>query len=155
VVTAEICASSVRLEALILGYADLGASLGRSRAAAENVDLWLPAQETVLLAARAAGLQAIDGPSLTIEDPAALRAASTRTADLGFDGKWAIHPKQIPTITAAFTPSGAELTRAIAVLEALATAAATGTGAVALDGEMLDEATRVAALRTLARAAPT
>jgi citrate lyase subunit beta/citryl-CoA lyase len=148
----EICTSAVRLETLILGYVDLAASLGRSRAAAQNVDLWLPAQERVLVAARAAGLQAIDGPWWAIDDRAGLRAAGTRTAALGFDGKWAIHPDQVSTITTAFTPSADEVARAKAVLDALAKAAAAGTGAVSLAGDMVDEATRVGALRTLARA---
>lgn len=147
----EVSTSAPRLEALVLGYIDLAASLGRSRSAAENLDLWLPAQDAVLVAARAAGLQAIDGPSSAISDPVALRAASVRAAELGFDGKWAIHPNQVPTIEAAFTPSDAEVARSKAVLDALAAASASGKGAVTLDGEMIDEATRVAALRILAR----
>lgn len=149
----EIAAASPRLDALILGYADLGASLGRSRAGAADLDRWLAVQDAVLSAARAAGLQAIDGPHLAIDDDAALRAAATRAADLGFDGKWAIHPAQLETLAAAFTPSAEEVAHAEGVLAALSDAAADGAaGAVALDGEMLDEAVRLAALRTLARA---
>jgi citrate lyase subunit beta / citryl-CoA lyase len=146
----EIVASSPRLEAIVLGYADLGVSLGRSRSA--PLDTWLAVQDAVLSATRAAGVQAIDGPHLAISDAAGLRAAAARTAELGFDGKWAIHPSQIEPITAAFTPSADEVAHARAVLAALEEAAADGRGAVSLDGEMLDEPVRLAALRTVARA---
>jgi citrate lyase subunit beta / citryl-CoA lyase len=146
----EIAAASPRLDALILGYADLGVSLGRSRSAPP--DRWLAVQDAVLTAARAAGLQAIDGPLLTIDDLDALRGSAAWAAELGFDGKWAIHPSQIAPITAAFTPTGEEVARARAVLAALAEAAADGRGAVSLDGEMLDEPVRLAAERVVARA---
>jgi citrate lyase subunit beta/citryl-CoA lyase len=146
----EIAAASPRLDALILGYADLGVSLGRSRSAPP--ERWLAVQDAVLSAARAAGLQAIDGPLLAIDDDAALRAAAAWAAELGFDGKWAIHPSQIAPITEAFTPTDEEVARARAVLAALAEAAADGRGAVSLDGEMLDEPVRLAAERVIARA---
>ncbi len=148
----QIVAASPRLEALILGYADLSASLGRSRAAVADLDRWLAVQDTVLVAARSAGVRAIDGPHLGLRDAEGLVAAARRSADLGYDGKWAIHPSQLTAIAAEFTPSRAEVQRAESVLEALARAARDGGGAVALDGEMLDEPVRLAALRTLARA---
>jgi citrate lyase subunit beta / citryl-CoA lyase len=150
----EIAQGSPRLEAIILGYADLGASLGRSRAGAADLDRWLAVQDAVLVAARAAGVQAIDGPCLAIGDEEGLRAAAARAADLGFDGKWVIHPSQLDVVTVAFTPSAEEVAHAEEVLAALADAAAgDARGAVELGGEMLDEAVRVAAERTLARAA--
>lgn len=139
----EIAAGSDRLDALILGYADLAASLGGSR----GLDAWLPAQDAVLVAARAHGLEAVDGPYLGIEPDEGFRAAASRARDLGFDGKWAIHPSQVAALNELFTPSPAEVERARAVVAALE-----GEGAVALDGEMLDEAVRAAALRVLARA---
>jgi citrate lyase subunit beta / citryl-CoA lyase len=154
---AEIASASARLDALILGYADLAASLGRNRAAQADLDSWRPAQDAVLVAARAHGLQAIDGPHLGVAVDEAFTAAATRARDLGFDGKWAIHPSQVPTLNELFTPSAEEVQRAREVVEALERAERdTGQGAVALDGEMLDEAVRAAALRVLARAgAPT
>jgi citrate lyase subunit beta / citryl-CoA lyase len=153
----EIAAASARLDALILGYADLAASLGRNRAAQADLDSWRPAQDAVLVAARAHGLQAIDGPHLGVAVDEAFTATATRARDLGFDGKWAIHPSQVATLTELFTPSAEEVQRARDVVEALERAERdTGQGAVALDGEMLDEAVRAAALRVLARAgAPT
>ena len=148
----EIAAASPRLDALILGYADLAASLGRSEAGARDLDGWRPAQEAVLTAARAHGLQAIDGPYLGVAVDERFVAAATRARDAGFDGKWAIHPAQVGALNELFTPAEAELERARAVIAALEAAERDGgRGAVALDGEMLDEAVRVAALRTLAR----
>jgi citrate lyase subunit beta/citryl-CoA lyase len=148
----EITAASPRLEGLILGYADLGVSLGRSPAGAQDLDRWLSLQDAVLVAARSAGIQAIDGPYLTIADLDGLRARSLRAACLGFDGKWAIHPSQLEPIRAAFTPSDEEIARAQAVLDAFTAAASGGDGAVMLDGAMVDEPVRLAALRTLTRA---
>jgi citrate lyase subunit beta/citryl-CoA lyase len=141
----EIAAASPRLDALILGYADLAASLGGAR----DLDAWLPAQHAIVVAARAHGLQAIDGPYLGIAPDEGFYAAAARGRDLGFDGKWAIHPSQVDALNAAFTPDAAEVERARAIVAALQDAEE---GAVTLDGEMLDEAVRLAALRVLARA---
>lgn len=149
----EIAAASARLEALVVGYADLAASLGRTAAGAADVALWDGAREAVLLAARAHGLQAIDGPHLGLRPDAAFAAAARRARDQGFDGKWAIHPSQLAALREAFTPDEAEVAHARAVIAALEAAAHDGgQGAVALDGQMLDEAVRLAALRVLARA---
>jgi citrate lyase subunit beta/citryl-CoA lyase len=144
----EIAAASARLDTLILGYADLAASLGGAR----DLDAWLPAQHAVVVAARANGLQAIDGPYLGVEPDEGFLAAAARGRDLGFDGKWVIHPAQIEATNELFLPTEAELERARAVIAALEQAEG---GAVSLDGEMLDEAVRVAALRVLARATST
>jgi citrate lyase subunit beta / citryl-CoA lyase len=144
----EIAAASPRLESLILGYADLAASLGRALGAMAP-ERWLYAQETLLVAARAAGLQALDGPYLDIRDHAGLRLRAEHVHSLGFDGKWAVHPDQLTIINAVFTPTADEVTRARGVLDALSTAQ--GRGAVELGGEMVDEASRKHALRVLAR----
>jgi citrate lyase subunit beta/citryl-CoA lyase len=144
----EIARGSERLEALILGYADLGASLGGSR----SLDAWLPVQHALLLAARVAGIQAIDGPQLGTAVDDAFTAAVARARELGFDGKWAIHPAQVEPLQAAFSPTDDEVAHARRVVAALATAERDGAGAVALDGQMLDEALRVQALNVLARA---
>jgi citrate lyase subunit beta / citryl-CoA lyase len=141
----EIAAASPRVDALILGYADLAASLGGDR----DLDAWLPAQHAIVVAARANGLQAIDGPYLGVAADEGFQAAAARARDLGFDGKWAIHPSQVDALNAAFTPDAAEVERARAIVAALEGAEE---GAVQLDGEMLDEAVRAAALRVLARA---
>ena len=145
----EIVACSSRLSTIVLGYADLAVSLGRSPAGVRNLDLWLAMQDAVLVAARSARLHAIDGPFLAIGDAVGLRAAATRAFDLGFDGKWAIHPSQLGPIVESFTPSFEDVAHAEAVLAALD---GVGDGAVSLDGEMIDEPVRLAALRVLARA---
>jgi citrate lyase subunit beta/citryl-CoA lyase len=146
----EIAAHGGRLEGLILGYADLGASLGR--APSTPPQRWLYVQDQVLTAARAHGLRAIDGPYLGTADDAGLRASAEHARELGYDGKWVIHPAQIATVRETFTAGPEEVARARAVLAALADAHRRGAGAVGLDGEMIDEALAVAARRVLARA---
>jgi citrate lyase subunit beta/citryl-CoA lyase len=149
----EIAAASPRLDALILGYADLSASIGRAAGAAAPLDSWLAIQDQILLAARANDVAAIDGPYLGVAVDEGFTAAAQRARDMGFDGKWAIHPAQVAALNALFTPTEAEVAHARAVIDALEQAERSGgAGAVALDGQMLDEAVRVAALRVLARA---
>jgi citrate lyase subunit beta/citryl-CoA lyase len=145
---AEIAASSPRLEALILGYADLSASLGRAHGMTAP-GTWLYAQEKVLVAARASGLQMIDGPYLEIRDDEGLRLWAEHVRELGFDGKWAVHPDQLAIINATFTPMAAEVARARAILDALEQAEERG--AVELHGEMIDEASRKLAVQVIAR----
>ena len=149
----EIAAASPRLDALILGYADLSASIGRAAGASAPLDSWLAIQDQILLAARANDIAAIDGPFLGISVDEGFTAAAQRARDMGFDGKWAIHPAQVGALNELFTPSAEEVAHARAVIAALEEAERSGgAGAVALDGQMLDEAVRVAALRVLARA---
>jgi len=149
-----IAGSSPRLVGLILGYADLSASLGRARGAGAELDSWRAIQDAVLVAARAADISAIDGPYLGVKVDDGFTAAAERARDMGFDGKWAIHPAQVAALNALFTPTDEELEHARAVIGALEDAERDGgAGAVALDGQMLDEAVRIAALRVLARAA--
>jgi citrate lyase subunit beta/citryl-CoA lyase len=148
----EIAFGSPRLEALILGYADLAASLGRA-SGADAPESWLHAQEAVLVAARAASLQAIDGPYLAIRDDEGLRLRAEHARRLGYDGKWAIHPRQVPILNEAFTPAHEDVEHATAVVAALERAEGEdSSGVVELDGEMIDEASRKLALQTVARA---
>jgi citrate lyase subunit beta/citryl-CoA lyase len=148
----EIAHASARTETLIIGYADLAASLGRPAATEYPGDRWHWVRETVLVAARAAGLQAIDGPHLAIADIDGLRVEARRARALGFDGKWALHPSQIDPLNDVFSPQPEELERATAILAALQNAQALGRGATLLNGEMIDEATRKLALQVIARA---
>jgi citrate lyase beta subunit len=145
----ELADASERLDGLILGYADLAASLGRAGGAPGD---WGFAQHTVLVAARAAGIQAIDGPHLAIRDDEPFRAEVAHARALGYDGKWAIHPAQLDALREAFTPTDDEVAEARETLAALERAAADGAGAVAAGDRMLDEALAVAARRVLARA---
>lgn len=148
----EIAGSSPRLRALIVGYADLAASLGRPPGGDYPGDRWHHVRETVLIHARAAGLDAIDGPFLDFKDAAGLEQSARGARALGYDGKWAIHPTQVEPLNEIFSPTAEEFERAAAVLEALEHAgAAEGRGAVQLEGEMVDEAIRKQAARTIAR----
>ncbi|MXP24404.1 CoA ester lyase [Gordonia sp. HNM0687] len=149
---AQICCATDRLDAVIIGYADLAATLGRPAPVAQS--MWHPIQDAVLVAARAAGVSVVDGPHLTIADDDAFRSAKTWVRDLGFDGTWVIHPAQIDSAQAIFTPTPAAVEDARRVLAALDEAAARGDGAAKLDGRMLDEALAVSARRVLAKANP-
>src|SRR5688500_19544745 len=84
-----VCAEPAPLSGLILGYADLAASLGRSRSVSPNT--WGPAQEQVIWAARAHALRATDGPFLGTRVDDDFHSSVHRSAELGFDGKWVIH----------------------------------------------------------------
>jgi citrate lyase subunit beta/citryl-CoA lyase len=146
----DIAAATDRLEALILGPADLAASLGLPDAEPEARDEALGfARSTVLVAARAAGVAAIDGPYLRVDDEAGLRRSAERARSLGYDGKWALHPAQVAPLEELFTPGAAEVERAHSVLAALD---ADGAGVASLGGEMVDEASRKRAEAILARA---
>lgn len=145
----EVVSSPDRLESLIIGYADLAASLGRSRDL--RPEHWLVTQERVLGCARAARIDAIDGPYLGVADDERFRESVRWTAGLGFDSKWAVHPRQLATINTSFTPSEADVHHAGEVLRLLDEGHAHGRGAVRLDGELVDEAMAVAARRVLAK----
>lgn len=147
----EIAHASPRLESLIVGYADLGASLGRAVAADYPGDRWHWVRETALVAARDAGLQAIDGPYLEIDDLHGLEASASEAQALGFDGKWAIHPSQVEPLNRIFSPTLEALAHARATLAALQRAERAGTGAASLDGEMVDEASAKLARQVVAR----
>jgi len=145
VALADTVVRTDRLGSLIIGYADLAASLGR-RSGLEPGS-WLAAQERLLSCARSAGIEAVDGPHLGVADDELFRAAANRAASLGFDAKWVIHPAQLDGVSAAFEPTSVEIDRATRVLKSLEH----GAGAAQLDGELIDEAMAVAARRVLAR----
>jgi citrate lyase beta subunit/acyl dehydratase len=144
-----IARSTPQLCGLILGYADLATALGR-RGAEKHVDRWLCHQEAVLVAARAAGVQAIDGPCLRLGEPLALARAARVARELGFDGKWAIHPEQVEPLNRAFGATDREVRWAAEVTKALADAADRGDAAARVEGAMVDEAMRPQAERLLA-----
>jgi citrate lyase subunit beta/citryl-CoA lyase len=123
-----------------LGLPALTAGLPASRYPGDH---WHYVLSRILVAARAAGLQAIDGPYLTIEDLDGFRAAALRARALGYDGKWAVHPSQIDVLNEVFTPSQQEFDTAEAILEAYGRAIEDDrTGAVRFGAEMIDEASR-------------
>jgi citrate lyase subunit beta/citryl-CoA lyase len=155
-----ICASSSRLVAVVFGPADFAASMGlpgpgpsgpgRGRAR----DWLVHALLRMAVAGRTAGLQVIDGPYFQLHDPEGLQDSAEQAAGCGCDGKWAVHPEQLPFINGSFTPDQACYDRADALVHIYEKAAREqGLGALALNGEMVDEATRKVAARTLKRGA--
>jgi citrate lyase subunit beta/citryl-CoA lyase len=141
-----IAQSSPRLEAMHFGVADFAASC---RARTVNIgglnpdypgDQWHAALSRMIVACRAYGLRAIDGPFGDFKDPDGYRDAARRAAALGIEGKWAIHPSQIALANEVFTPPPKEVERAQRILQALEEAAREGRGAAQLDGRMIDAA---------------
>jgi citrate lyase subunit beta/citryl-CoA lyase len=155
----EIAVASPRLEALVFGPADFMASvgmrsldIGAQPAGYARGDAFHYPLSRILVAARAGGLQAIDGPYAAIGDSVGLRAAADSAAALGFDGKWIIHPDQVDIVNAAFSPAPAEYDRAEMILDSCEYyTSVLGRGAAMLDGQMIDEASRKLALATAAR----
>ncbi len=150
----RIAAASDRLEALIFGPGDFAASLGIPQLSVGAGDSWGYVLARVVTAAKAYGLQAIDGPFGAIADANGFRASARRSARLGFDGKWAIHPGQIPLCHEVYTPTAEQLANARRLLEEYERASVgEGRGAATLDGEMIDEASRRIAEAVVARGA--
>lgn len=152
-------ACPARMEALVVGPGDMAADLGMPHTSIGAPmpgypgDGWHHVLVSVLVAARAHGLQAVDGPWARIRDDAGLRESAGRSRALGYDGKWSIHPDQIPVLEELYGVPAGDLAHARRVLEAHAAAAGAGAGAASLDDEMIDEATRAMAARLVARAA--
>jgi citrate lyase subunit beta/citryl-CoA lyase len=96
-------------------------------------------------------LQAIDGPYAQIRDPDGFREVAERSRALGFDGKWALHPDQVGICNEVYAPTREEFHRAAHIIAAYSGATADGLGAVTLDTEMIDEASRKMAEQVLAR----
>jgi citrate lyase beta subunit len=142
----RIAAAGEPLEALVFGPGDFAASLGvpvlTIGAGASDYAL-----ARIAVAARAYGLQPVDGPYAVLDDDEGLRVSASRALAHGCDGKWCIHPRQLETVTAVFTPSAEELERAERIVGA-------ADGASAVDGEMVDGATKRLAEGVIARAAP-
>ena len=153
-----IAAASPRLVSLVFGPADFMASIGmRSLTVGGQPDGYAfdahhyPLMR-MLVAAKAHGLQAIDGPYARIGDTEGLRAAAASAAALGYDGKWVLHPGQVDVIAEAFTPAPGDYARAVRILDAYEHSTTVDRrGAVMLDGEMIDEASRKLALAVVAK----
>jgi malyl-CoA/(S)-citramalyl-CoA lyase len=103
-------------------------------------DMWHFPISRMVVAARAAGLRPIDGPFGDFSDPAGFHAQALRSAALGCEGKWAIHPSQLDMANDLFSPSEQEVTQARRILAAMDRARAEGSGAVSMDGRLIDAA---------------
>ena len=157
---AEIAAASPRTETLVYGPGDFMASMGMktlnvgSQPPGYVGDAFHHVQMTILVAARAHGLLAIDGPFVGIRDLGGFRTSANSSAALGYDGKWVLHPDQVAAGNEIFTPLDADVERARRIVEAYrhATAEAGGAvGAIVVDDEMVDGAGLAVARSTLAK----
>jgi citrate lyase beta subunit len=142
----SIAQSSRRLEAMHFGVADYAASCRARTVSIGGLnpdypgDQWHAALSRMIVACRAYGLRAIDGPFGDFKDAQGYTAAARRAAALGIEGKWAIHPSQVALANEVFTPPPHEVQRARRILDALDEAAREGRGAAQLDGRMIDAA---------------
>lgn len=151
-----IAQASPRLEALSFGPADFMASInmrslvvGQQPQGYDVGDAYHYVLMRILMAARAHDLQALDGPYLQIKDEEGLRTVAGRSAALGFDGKWVLHPAQVDAVNEIFSPGQADYDHAENILDAYDwhTSEAGGKrGAAMLGDEMIDEASRKMAL---------
>jgi citrate lyase subunit beta/citryl-CoA lyase len=141
----EIAACSPRLEALILGFGDLAASLGFRTGHAEEGDAypgdpWHAARSRMIAACRANGLDPIDGPYPNFTKPDAYRRECTWASTLGAVGKWCIHPSQIEIANDVFAPTAREIAFAQAQVDAYKKATEGGEGAGSTGGMLVDAA---------------
>jgi len=139
----EIAAASPRLEALIFGMGDYSASQGVSLkdiggASGYPGDIWHYQRQRMTIAARANGIDAVDGPYADFRSPDAYREECRRAMILGMVGKWAIHPSQVEIAQDVFSPDPADVARARAMMKAYDEALAQGLGAVQYEGKMID-----------------
>jgi citrate lyase subunit beta/citryl-CoA lyase len=153
-----ILAASPRMVAVHFGPGDFQASMGMPSldlgGAVAGDDHLHHVLGRLVVAARAAQVLVLDGPHAAIADLDGLRTVAARRAAMGFDGKWVLHPSQVDVVNAAFTPDPAMFARAQRILGEYtrATSQAGGArGAVLLDGEMIDEASRKMAATIVAR----
>ena len=140
----DIAASHARIEALHFGAGDFGASMGaRTLGIGEGLGAdsrWNTARVMIAVAARAHELRPIDSAYDDFQDDKGYLAEAGRAAGLGYEGKWAIHPRQVPLANKVFSPTPEEVEAARGLLEALDSAAAEGQGAARYQGKMIDAA---------------
>ena len=152
----QIAASTPRLAGLIFGVVDYAGSIGARDAVREQFALYHYPKAKTVAAARAAGIDVIDGVTLQFRDLQQCEQDARSAAQMGFDGKWAIHPDQVPVINGIFTPSPEEITRAREIVDLYEKADAdTGTGVIVYKDEMVDAASLPIERRKLAIAKKT
>src|SRR5919202_1290097 len=144
-----IAGSTSRLEALVFGPGDFAASTRMPQTSIGVMDEWDEAypghrfhyaMQRIVVAARAAGLRVLDGPVADYGEEEGLRQSCLLARSLGFDGKWCIHPAQIPLVNYVFSPTEKEVEWAKKVVAAYEEANATGSGSVSVEGQMVDAA---------------
>ena len=143
----EIATATPRLEAMVFGMGDYSASQGvdvkEAMSSGDSVypgDIWHYQRQRVVIACRAAGIDAVDGPFGNFRDPESYEREATRAMVLGCVGKWAIHPAQVEIAQRVFSPTQEEVDRARKIVQAYDAAVARGEGAAQVDDAMIDAA---------------
>jgi citrate lyase subunit beta/citryl-CoA lyase len=154
----EIAHASPRLETLIFGPGDYAASMGVGSLVIGSIDPDYPGDQwhfilsLIVTAARGYGLQAIDGPYTDIKNTDEYRRLCVRARQVGYDGKWVLHPDQVGIANQVFAPSPEEFSSARRLLAAYEHATRVERkGAVMHEGQMIDEASRKIAEAVVAR----
>ena len=136
-----IAASTPRLAGLIFGVVDYAGNIGARDPVREQFALYHYPKAKTVAAARAAGIDVVDGVTLKFRDLAQCEHDARSAAQMGFDGKWAIHPDQVAVINRVFTPSPEEITRAREIIDLYEKSDVnSGLGAVVYKDEMVDAA---------------
>ena len=147
----KIATASKRLIGMAIGAEDYVSDLKTSRSP-EGIEL-LFGRSMVLLAARAAGIDAIDTVYSDVNNEEGLRQETALIKQLGFDGKSVINPRQIGPVHEVFTPSKKEIEKSLSIMEAIEEANRRGSGVIALNGKMIDKPVVMRAQRILDLAA--
>jgi citrate lyase subunit beta/citryl-CoA lyase len=156
----SIARATGRLTALHFGPGDFAASVSMPQASIGVMDEWDEAypghrfhyaMQRIVVAARAAGVRALDGPVADYGDEEGLRRSCLIARSLGFDGKWCIHPAQIEIVNEIFSPTEREVKWAKQVVAAYKEANAASSGSVSVDGQMVDAASIKLARNTLGK----
>ncbi len=143
---AAIASCSDRVRAFMFGAEDYSVAMGIERSDDELEVLY--ARSATVTAARAYGIEAIDSPAMGYRDLDALRESSHRSRRLGFSGRSAIHPSQVPVINDAFTPTAAQAEQAEKILAEFERG---DSGSIGLEGQLIDEPILRQARRVIAR----
>jgi len=146
----EIATASPRLIAIAIGAEDFVTDMHTTRSP-DGIEL-LAARSMLVMAARAAGIMAIDTVFTAVDDEEGFQREARLAKQLGFDGKSVIHPSQIAMVHAIYAPTPEEVAKAHRVVAAAADAEAKGSGVIALDGKMIDKPIVERAKRVLALA---
>jgi citrate lyase subunit beta/citryl-CoA lyase len=146
----EVATASPRNISLAFGAEDYTADVGGLRTRDGIAMLW--ARSQIVAAAKAAGIQASDTVFGDFRDEEGLFAESKQASEMGFDGKGAIHPKQLPIIIDAFTPDEKAIAKSQKIMAAIHKAEEEGSGVAALGGKMIDAPVRARAEKVLALA---
>ncbi|MEG1528372.1 MAG: citrate (pro-3S)-lyase subunit beta [Clostridia bacterium] len=142
-----IATASNRMMGIALGAEDYSANLKTNRSK-EGTELLL-ARQTIVVAARAAGIDALDTVFSDLNDMDAFEKEVTLIKQLGFDGKSIINPRQISVIHRIFAPTEKELEKAGRIMYAIKEAEARGSGVISLNGKMVDKPVVIRAQRCI------